>query len=145
VADNGEPRQQRCSGGVWWSRKGNSVEMHLCERKKKSVGSSRTCLRPRRRCGRVGVGAGGRRESWRLGRRRRDVERQEQASSRPGRRRARRRRAHGTAQSGAGAVGSRHMVGEAVAVRRAEKQRRRSGCRRRRGYLQFPESVGTPL
>jgi hypothetical protein len=119
------------------------VEMHLCERKKESVGSFRTCLRPRRRCGHAGAGAGGRQESWRLGRRRRDVERQEQASARPGRRRARRRKARGTAQSDAGAVGARHMAGEAVAVRRAEKQR--SGGRRRRIGLQFPKSAGTPL
>jgi hypothetical protein len=38
-----------------------------------------------------------RRESWRLGRRRRDMERQGKASARPGRRRARRWRARGTA------------------------------------------------
>jgi hypothetical protein len=38
-----------------------------------------------------------RRESWRLGRQRRDVERQGKASTRLGRRRARRRRARGTA------------------------------------------------
>jgi hypothetical protein len=145
VADDGEPRQRRCSGEVWWLGKGNSVEMHLCERKKESVGSSRTCLRPRRWCGRAGAGAGGRRESWQFGRWRRDVERQEQASAMPGRRRARRRRARGTAQSGAGAVGARHMAGEAAVVRRAEKQRRRSGGRRRRIGLQFPESAGTPL
>jgi hypothetical protein len=112
VADDGEPRQRQCSGGVWWSGKGNPMEMHLCERKKESVGSSRTCLRPRRRCGRAGAGAGGRRESWRLRRRRRDVERQKQASARPGRRRARRRRARGTAQSGTVAAGARHMAGE---------------------------------
>jgi hypothetical protein len=120
AADDGEPRQRQCSSGVWWSGKGNPVEMHFYE-SKESVGSSRTCLRPRRRCGRAGAGAGGRQESWRLGRRRRDVERQEQASARPGRRRARRRRARGTAQSGAGAVGARHMAGEEAAVRRAEK------------------------
>jgi hypothetical protein len=66
-----------------------------------------------------------RREAWRLGRWRRDVERQEQASARPGRRRARRRRARGTAQSSTGAAGARHMVSEAAAVLRAEKQRRR--------------------
>jgi hypothetical protein len=53
------------------------------------------------------------------------VERQEQASARPGRRQARCRRAPGTAQSGAGAAGARHMASEAAAVRRAEKQRRR--------------------
>jgi hypothetical protein len=62
------------------------------------------------------------REAWRLGWWRRDMERQEQASTRPRRRRARRRRARGTAQSGAGAAGVRHMAGKAVAVRRAEKQ-----------------------
>jgi hypothetical protein len=53
------------------------------------------------------------------------VERQEQASARPGRRRARRRRARGTAQSGATAAGVRHMAGVATAVRWAKKQRRR--------------------
>jgi hypothetical protein len=51
AAVDGEPRQRRCSGGVWWSGKRNSVEMHLCERKRESVGSSRMCLRPRRRHG----------------------------------------------------------------------------------------------
>jgi hypothetical protein len=44
---------------------------------------------------------------------------------RSGRQRARRRRARGTAQSGAGAAGARHMASEAAVVRRAEKQRRR--------------------
>jgi hypothetical protein len=34
------------------------VEMHWCERKKESMGSSRMCLRPRRRRGCAGAGAG---------------------------------------------------------------------------------------
>jgi hypothetical protein len=55
-----------------------------------------------------------RREAWRLGRRRRNVERQEQASARPGRQWARRRRARGTAQSGAGAAGAQHRAGVAA-------------------------------
>jgi hypothetical protein len=58
AADDGGQRLRRRSGRVWWSGKGNSVEMHWCERKKESVGSSRTCLRPRRRRGCAGAGAG---------------------------------------------------------------------------------------
>jgi hypothetical protein len=53
------------------------------------------------------------------------VERREQASVRAGRRWARRRRARGTAQSSAGAMGVQHMAGVAAAGRRAKKQRRR--------------------
>jgi hypothetical protein len=121
------------------------MEMHLCDRKKKSVGSSRTCLRPRRRCGCAGAGAGGRRESWRLGRRWRDVERAGVGQREPGKRRRRRRGGSGARKGGVGAVGARHMAGEAAAVRRAEKQRRRSGGRRRRIGLQFLESAGTLL
>jgi hypothetical protein len=68
AAVDGEPRQRRCSGGVWWPGKRNSVQMHLCERKRESVGSSRMCLRPRRRHNRARAGAGGRRGAWRLGR-----------------------------------------------------------------------------
>jgi hypothetical protein len=53
------------------------------------------------------------------------VERRGENQRGPGKRRARRRRARGTAQSGAGAADARHMAGNAVAVRQAEKQRRR--------------------
>jgi hypothetical protein len=58
AADDGGQRLRWRSGRVSWSGKGNSVEMHWCERKKESVGSSRTCLRPRRRHGCPGAGAG---------------------------------------------------------------------------------------
>jgi hypothetical protein len=51
--------------------------------------------------------------------------------------------ARGARKGGAGAVGERHMAGEAASVRQAEKQR--SGGRRRRIGLQFPKSAGTPL
>jgi hypothetical protein len=73
------------------------------------------------------------------------VERAGAGQREPRKRRARRRRARGTAQSNAGVVGARNMAGEAAAVRQAEKQRRRSGGRRRRIGFQFPESAGTPL
>jgi hypothetical protein len=63
---------------------------------------------------RTRAGAGSQRQSWRLGRRRRDVERQEQASARPRRQQARRRRARGIAQNGAGVVGAQHMASEAA-------------------------------
>jgi hypothetical protein len=108
---DGEPRQRRCSGGVWWSGKRNSVKMHLCERKRESVGSSRMCLRPRRRHGQARAGAGGRRGAWRLGRRQRDVERQEQASAGLGSGGAGAGAARGAKRGGAGAVGARHMAG----------------------------------
>jgi hypothetical protein len=48
AAVNGEPRQRRCFGGAWWSGWRELVEMHVCERKRGSVGNSRTCLRPKR-------------------------------------------------------------------------------------------------
>jgi hypothetical protein len=53
--------------------------------------------------------------------------------------------ARGARKGGAGAVGAWHMAGEAATVCRAEKQRRRSGGRRRKIGLQFPESAGTTL
>jgi hypothetical protein len=88
------------------------VEMHLCEHKRESVGSSSMCLRPRRRHGRARAGAGGWRGAWRLGRRWRDVDRQEQASA-------------GRGNGGAGAMGARHMAGEGGGGRAQRKQRRR--------------------
>jgi hypothetical protein len=48
AAVDGEPRQRRCSGGAWWSGQRELVEMHVCERKRGSVGYSRTCLRPKK-------------------------------------------------------------------------------------------------
>jgi hypothetical protein len=56
AADDGESRQWRCSGGRWWSEKGNSAEMYSSERKKESMGNSRTYLRPRRRHGQARAG-----------------------------------------------------------------------------------------
>jgi hypothetical protein len=112
TAVDGELRQRRCSGGVWWSGKRNSVEMRLCERKRESVGLSRMCLRPRRRHGRGRAGAGGRRGAWWLGQRRRDVERQKQASAGRGSGGAGAGAARGAKRGGAGAVGVRHMAGE---------------------------------
>jgi hypothetical protein len=57
--------------------------------------------------------------------RRRNVERRGESQRGPGKWRARCRRAHGTAQRGAGAAGAWHRAGEAAAVRRVEKERRR--------------------
>jgi hypothetical protein len=63
-----------------------------------------------------------RREAWRLERRRRDVERREQASARPGSGGADAGAARGAGKGGAGAAGARHMAGEA-AGRRAQRNR----------------------
>jgi hypothetical protein len=66
-----------------------------------------------------------RRHAWRLGRRRRDVERREQASARVGSGGAGAGMTRGTAQSGAGAVGARHMAGEGGRGGAEKKQRSR--------------------
>jgi hypothetical protein len=84
AADDGGQGLQRRSSEVRWSGKELAVEMQSRESKRECVGCSRMCSGSRRRRGRAGAGAGGRQESWRLGRRRRDVERQEQASARLG-------------------------------------------------------------
>jgi hypothetical protein len=65
AADDSEPRQQRCSDGIWWSEKGISVKMYSSERKKESMGNSRMYLRSKRKHGRARAGAGGRRRAWR--------------------------------------------------------------------------------
>jgi hypothetical protein len=49
AAVDGEPRLRRGSGEVESTGKRKAVEMHVCERKSESVGSSRTCSRSRRR------------------------------------------------------------------------------------------------
>jgi hypothetical protein len=67
VAVDGEPRLRRGSGEVESSGKRKAVKMHVCERKSKSVGSSRMCSRSRRRHHCMGVAAGNRREAWWLG------------------------------------------------------------------------------
>jgi hypothetical protein len=67
AAIDDESRQRRGSGGVESSGKRKAVEMHVCERKSESVGSSRTCSRSRRRHDHAGVAAGNRQEAWRLG------------------------------------------------------------------------------
>jgi hypothetical protein len=60
-------RQRRGSSGVERSGKRKAVEMHVCEHKSESVGSSRMCSRSKRRHGHAGAAAGNRREAWRLG------------------------------------------------------------------------------
>jgi hypothetical protein len=146
VAVDGEPRQWRCSGGVWWSGEGNSVEMHLCERKKESVGSSRTCSGSRRRRGHAGAGASGRRgvrggsggggATWRG---------KERASAGRGNGGADAGAARGARKGGAGAAGVQHMAGEGGGVSGRETEEEGTRGRQRRIYLQFPKSTGTPL
>jgi hypothetical protein len=60
------------------------------------------------------------RKAWRLGRRRRDVERREQASARPGSGGADAGAARGARKGGAGAASVQHMAGEGGGCR-AEK------------------------
>jgi hypothetical protein len=73
-----------------------------------------------------------RRESWRLGRRRCDVERAGVASARPGRRWARRGRTCGLVQSGAGAG---YMASRAAATRGQRSRGGRERGRRKRTGL----------
>jgi hypothetical protein len=51
AAVDGEPRQRRGSGEVWSSGKRKAAEMHVCERKSDSMGSSRTYFKLRKRHG----------------------------------------------------------------------------------------------
>jgi hypothetical protein len=95
------------------------------EHKRESVGSSRTCLRPRRRHGRARAGAGGQQGAWRLGRQRRNVERQEQASAGRGSGGPGAGAARGAKRGGAGAVGARHMAGEGGGVSGREETEQR--------------------
>jgi hypothetical protein len=53
--------------------------------------------------------------------------------------------ARGARKGGAGAAGARHMASKSGGASGSENREPRAGGRRRRGYLQFPESVGTPL
>jgi hypothetical protein len=52
AAVDGEPWQRWGSGEVWSLGKRKAVEMHLCERKSESVGSSMTYFKSRKRHGR---------------------------------------------------------------------------------------------
>jgi hypothetical protein len=58
AAVDDEPRLRRGSGEVESLGKRKTVEMHVCEHKSESVGSSRTCSRSRRSHGCVGAAAG---------------------------------------------------------------------------------------
>jgi hypothetical protein len=73
-AVDGELRQRRGPGEVWSSGKRKTVEMHVCERKSESVGSSKMYFKLRKRHGGREVLLASRLHAWRLGRRRRDVE-----------------------------------------------------------------------
>jgi hypothetical protein len=74
AAVDGELRQRRGSGEVGCSGKRKAVEMHVCERKSESMGSSRTYFKLRKRHGGRELLLASRRYAWRLGRRQRDVE-----------------------------------------------------------------------
>jgi hypothetical protein len=63
------------------------------------------------------------RESWRLGRRRRDVERRGEGQRRVGSGGAGAGAARGARKGGAGAAGERHMAGEGGGGRAQRKQR----------------------
>jgi hypothetical protein len=76
------------------------------------VGSSRRCSGSRRRLGCAETGAGSRQESWQLGQRRCDVERQEQASASRGSGDADAGVTRGARKGGAEAAGARHMASE---------------------------------
>jgi hypothetical protein len=74
VAVDSEPRQRRGSGAVWSLGKRKAVEMHVCERKSESVGSSKMYFKSRKRHGRRELLLASQQHAWRLGRRRRVVE-----------------------------------------------------------------------
>jgi hypothetical protein len=147
AADDGGPRLWWRSGEGWCSGEEMAVGMQSREDKKECVGSSRRCLGSRRRRGCAKTGAGGRRESWRLGRRRRDMERQEQASAGRGSGGAGIGAACGTVRAARGGRCSAHG-GEAAAARRAEGNQSRAEQRaggRRRTDSEFSKNIGTPL
>jgi hypothetical protein len=72
-----------------------------------------------------------RRESWRLGRRWRDVERRGESQRGVGSGGAGAGAARGARKGGTGAAGARHMAGEGGGVGQRRKQRRRTRGRRR--------------
>jgi hypothetical protein len=109
---DGKPGLRRRSGEVGCSGKRKAVEMHVCERKSESVGSSRTYFKSRKRHGGRELLLASRRHAWRLGRRRRDVEQRGEGQRRVGSGSAAARTARGAEGSGAGATGARHMAGE---------------------------------
>jgi hypothetical protein len=74
AAVDSEPRQRLGSVEVWSSGKRKAVELHVCERKSESVGSSRTYFKSRKRHGGRELLLASRRHAWRLRRWRHDVE-----------------------------------------------------------------------
>jgi hypothetical protein len=74
VAVDGEQELRRRSGKVESSGKREVSKMGVCKCKSKFTRSSRMCSGSRRRHGHAGAAAGNRREAWRLGRQRRDME-----------------------------------------------------------------------
>jgi hypothetical protein len=112
LAVDGEPRQRQGSSEVGCSGKRKAVEMHVCERKSESVGSSRTYFKSRKRHGGREVLLASRRHAWRLGRRQRDVEHRGEGQRGVGSGGAGAGAARGVEGSGMGAAGAQHMASE---------------------------------
>jgi hypothetical protein len=109
---DGGQEWRRESGERWCSGKEIVTGMRSHEGKKECVSSSRMCSRSRRRQGHTETGAGDRRASWRLGRRRRNVGRAGAGQREVGKAAARQGKTRGTTQSGSGAVGAWHRAGK---------------------------------
>jgi hypothetical protein len=122
AAVDGKPGLLQGSSEVGCSGKRKAVEMHVCERKSESVGSSRTYFKSRKRHGRELLLAS-RRHAWRLGRWH-DVEQRGEGQRGVGSGGAGAGAARGAEGSGAGAAGAWHMAGEGGGSRaRAETER----------------------
>jgi hypothetical protein len=118
-----KPGLRRGSGKVPCSGKLKAVEMHVCERKSESVGSSRMYFKLRRRHGGRELLLASQWHAWRLGRRRLDVEQRGEGQRGVGSGGAGAGTACSAEASGAGATGARHMAGEGSGSRaRAETE-----------------------
>jgi hypothetical protein len=86
-----------------------------------------------------------RRESWRLGRRRRDVERRGESQREVGSGGVGAGAARGARKGGAGAAFARHMTSKGGGASGRETEEEGTRGRRRGIWLQFSKSAGTPL
>jgi hypothetical protein len=125
AAVDGEQNLWRRSGEVESSGRGKAVQMWVWECKSGFMGNSRTCSGSRRRHGRESRSWRAQRRAWRLGRRRRDVERQGGVQRGVGSGGAGAGAGRGTEESGVGMASARHMAGEGGGGRAQRKQRRR--------------------
>jgi hypothetical protein len=139
AAVDGEPRQRRDSGEVWSSGERKAVEMQARDGKIEFVGSSRTCLRSRKRHGRTGAAAGkpaARVEARAAAARCGEARRGQRGPGSGGRGAG---AARGAKEGGAGAAGAREMIGEGGGITSACRAGERTGGRQRGPSCNFPK------